>query len=104
MYITLKNINKNLGKFIELDDLIFGFPIFMLFLLLFSKDGTEILSLVVLVVGIFSLLPVNISNKNRMYKFVIMSLKYIFSIKTFIKFNEENEVKKIYEIYKKKKT
>lgn len=100
MYITIKNLNKNLGKFVELDDLIFGLPIFMMFLALFSFESTRNISLLILVFGSFCLIPINISNKNRMYKFIIIATRYLISIKVYLKTNEEREAKKIDRIIK----
>ncbi len=85
MYITIKNLNKNLGKFIELDDLLIGLPLFLLFLTLFSINSTRYFSLVILAVSMFLLVPVNISNKNRMYKLLILIIRYLFSIKMYFK-------------------
>lgn len=84
MYITIKSINKTLGKYIEFNDLYIGLPSFILFLVLFSIPHTRLFSLIVLSVIVFLLLPINLSKKNRMYKIVIMVLKYIFKCKEYI--------------------
>ena len=34
--------------------------------------------------GIFSLLPINVSKKNRMYKVVILVVKYLFRTKIYV--------------------
>ena len=39
-------------------------------------------------IGIFCLLPINVSKKNRMYKVIGLMFKYLFKDKTFIYKNE----------------
>ena len=36
MYITIKSLNKTLGKFVELTDLYIGLPMLFIFLIMFS--------------------------------------------------------------------
>lgn len=84
MYITIKSINKTLGKYIEFTDLYIGLPSFIFFLILFSIPHTRLFSLVILSTIVFLLLPINLSKKNRMYKIVIMVLKYFFKCKNYI--------------------
>lgn len=84
MYITVPSMKKTLGKYIEMQDLYIGLPMLFLFLFLFSFTSYKIFSLVYLTICVFLLLPVNVSKKNRMYKLVILLMKYIFSIKTYI--------------------
>lgn len=101
MYITIKSLNKTLGKFVELQDLFIGLPILFLFLILFSIETTRMFSLVILVIGLFMLIPVNVSNKNRMYKLVKLVLNFVFKTKEYIFYTEEKEVKKISEYIQK---
>lgn len=84
MYITIKSINKTLGKYIEFTDLYIGLPSFIFFLILFSIPHTRLFSLVILSILVFLLLPINLSKKNRMYKIIIIVLKYFFKCKSYI--------------------
>ena len=73
MYITLKSIKRNLGfKGIEIQDVIIALPIVILFIVFFCFTRFKIPSIIFLMLGIFSLLPINVSKKNRMYKVVIL--------------------------------
>ena len=84
MYITISSIKKSLGKYIEMNDLYIGLPILFLFLTLFSFDSTRTLALIILTVGIFLMIPVTVSKKNRMYKIVILLFRYLFAIKEYV--------------------
>ena len=84
MYITISSIKKSLGKYIEMNDLYIGLPILFLFLTLFSFDATRMLALIILTNGVFLMLPITVSKKNRMYKIVILLFKYLFGVKEFI--------------------
>ena len=76
MYITLKSIKRNLGfKGIEVSDIVIAFPIIILFIILFCFTPLKIPSLIFLMIGIFCLLPINVSKKNRMYKVIGLILK-----------------------------
>lgn len=98
MYITISSIKKSLGKYIEMNDLYIGLPILFLFLTLFSFDSTRTLALIILTVGIFLMIPVTVSKKNRMYKIVILLFKYLFGIKEYVymkgEVNEERQTTK----------
>ena len=83
MYITIKNINRTLGKHIELKDLFLGLPIFFFFLILFAFTPFKIHSLVFLTIGVFLMLPVQMSKKNRMYKIVFLFFRYLFKCKEY---------------------
>lgn len=83
MFITVSSLKKTLGKYVEMSDLYIGLPILFLFLILFSFTPFKIFSLIVLTTGLFILIPVNLSKKNRMYKVIIMLVKYIFRCKDF---------------------
>lgn len=96
MYITVKSIKRNLGfKGIEVADLIIGTPILFIFIILFSFTSLKLFSLVLLVIGIFMLIPVTVSKKNRMYKVLGMFLKYILSTKEAIFLNKDIENRKV---------
>ena len=84
MYITISSIKKSLGKYIEMNDLYIGLPILFLFLTLFSFDATRMIALIILTIGVFLMLPITVSKKNRMYKIVILLFKYLFGVKEFI--------------------
>ena len=83
MYITVPSIKKTLGKYIEMQDLYVGLPMLIFFLFLFSFTSHKLFSLLFLTVSIFLLLPVKVSKKNRMYKVVILFIKYIFKCKNY---------------------
>lgn len=84
MYITIKSIKKTLGKYIEMTDLYIGLPILMLFLTMFSFSNLRLISLIFLTIGIFILIPIQLSKKNRMYKVIALIMKYIFKTKNYI--------------------
>lgn len=85
MYITVKSIKRNLGfKGIEISDVVIGLPLILGFIVLFCFTPFKIPSIVFLMIGIFCLLPINVSKKNRMYKVLILISKYITRNKTFI--------------------
>ena len=85
MYITVKSIKRNLGfKGIEISDVLIGLPLILGFIILFCFTPFKIPSIVFLMIGIFCLLPINVSKKNRMYKVLILISKYITRNKTFI--------------------
>lgn len=85
MYITVKSIKRNLGfKGIEISDVVIGLPLILGFIVLFCFTPFKIPSIVFLMIGIFCLLPINVSKKNRMYKVLILIFKYITRNKTFI--------------------
>lgn len=85
MYITLKSIKRNLGfKGIEIQDFIIAFPIVVIFIVFFCFTRFKIPSIVFLMLGIFSLLPINVSKKNRMYKVIILVIKYLIRTKVYV--------------------
>ena len=83
MYITVPSIKKTLGKYIEMKDLYIGLPMLFLFLLLFSFTSHKIASLIFLTICVFLMLPGRVSKKNRMYKVVILFIKYLTRCKEF---------------------
>lgn len=86
MYITISSIKKTLGKYIEMTDLYIGFPMFVIFLILFGFTNYRLEAVVFLSICAFLMTPVNLSKKNRMYKVLIMCLNYLFRNKNFIYF------------------
>lgn len=94
MYITLKSIKRNLGfKGIEISDIIIAFPMIILFIILFCFTPLKILSVIGLMIGIFCLLPINVSKKNRMYKVIGLIFKILFREKIFV-YQKEGKVNK----------
>ena len=84
MYISLTSLKKTLGKYIELTDLYIGLPSLIVFIILFSIPFTRLISLMFLAVVVFLLIPINLSKKNRMYKVMLLVIKYIFRCKDYI--------------------
>ncbi len=84
MYITVKTIKRDLGfKGIEIADGLIGFPILTIFTLMFSLSPYKMFAIVFLMVGIFMLLPINVSKKNRMYKVLGLMMNYCFRMKQY---------------------
>ena len=86
MYITIKSIKKTLGKYIEMTDLYIGLPILMIFLTMFSFSNLRLVSLIFLTIGIFILIPIQLSKKNRMYKVICLIFLYLFKCKIYVCF------------------
>lgn len=86
MYITIKSIKKTLGKYIEMTDLYIGLPILMIFLTMFSFSNLRLVSLIFLTIGIFILIPIQLSKKNRMYKVIGLIFLYLFKCKIYAYF------------------
>lgn len=86
MYITINSIKKTLGKYIEMTDLYIGIPMVMTFLILFAFSSHKLFSLVFLTVCVFLMIPVQLSQKNRMYKVLGLFFTYIFKCKEYIYF------------------
>lgn len=86
MYITLKSIKRNLGLFnLEYEDLIIGGIFILLFTILFLLK-IYTLSIVVISFGILSLVPMDFSKCNRMYKLFVLFIKYLFKNKNYYYF------------------
>lgn len=97
MYITVKSIKRDLGfKGIEVSDIVIGLPMILLFIILFCFTPLKILSIVGLMIGIFCLLPISVSKKNRMYKVLGLIFSYIKRDKIFI-YKNERKVNRIEE-------
>ena len=85
MYITVKSIKRNLGfKGIEISDIIIALPMIILFIVLFCFTPLKIPAIVGLMIGIFCLLPVSVSKKNRMYKVIGLIFKFLIREKIFV--------------------
>lgn len=103
MYITIKSLNKKLGKYIEITDLYIGLPMLFIFLTLFSFTNFKIFAVCFFAICMFLLLPIQLSQKNRMYKVMYLVFKYIIRCKNYSFFKEykESKVNKINEIIQK---
>lgn len=85
MYITVKSIKRNLGfKGIEISDIVIALPMIILFIVLFCFTPLKIPAIVGLMIGIFCLLPINVSKKNRMYKVIGLMFKFLIREKIFV--------------------
>lgn len=85
MYITVKSIKRNLGfKGIEISDIVIALPMIILFIVLFCFTPLKIPAIVGLMLGIFCLLPINVSKKNRMYKVIGLIFKFLIREKIFV--------------------
>ncbi len=83
MYITLKSIKRNLGLFnLEFEDLIIGGIFIMVFTILFLLKFYT-LAIVIISLGVLSLVPMEFSKCNRMYKLFILFVKYLFKKKNY---------------------
>lgn len=79
MYITLQSIKRNLGLFnLELQDLFIGGGILLVFTILFLLKIYGLATLVISL-GFISLVPIDFSKCNRMYKLFILFFKFLFS-------------------------
>lgn len=94
MYITVASIKRNLGfKGLEMKDLIIFLSFIFSFLILFCCTSFKMLALSILTIGIFALIPTQISQKNRMYKVLKMVGIYLFSIKEYTYFLNSKNVR-----------
>lgn len=91
MYITINSLKKSLGKYVEMKDLYIGLPILFTFLIMFTCTNHKIFSLIFLTIGLFMMIPINVSKKNRMYKVLILFFYYVFKRKEYIFLGKENE-------------
>ena len=81
MYITLKSIKRNLGLFnLEFEDLIIGGIFILVFVVLFLLKIYTV-AIVVISLGVLSLVPMDFSKCNRMYKLFLLFVKYLFNDK-----------------------
>ena len=85
MYITVKSIKRNLGfKGIEISDIVIALPMIILFIVLFCFTPLKIPAIVGLMIGVFCLLPINVSKKNRRYKVIGLIFKFLIREKIFV--------------------
>lgn len=94
MYITVKTVKRNLGfKGLEISDLLIAFPFVAIFLILFCFTKIKLIGLAILVIGLFFLIPITVSQKNRMYKILKLVIDYLKRKKEFIFFKENKKEK-----------
>lgn len=83
MYITLKSIKRNLGLFnLEFEDLMLGGIFILIFTVLFLLKAYTI-AIVIISVGAMSLVPIDFSKCNRMYKLFLLFIDYLFKNKKY---------------------
>ena len=86
MYITLKSIKRNLGLFnVEFEDLIIGGIFILIFTILFLLK-LYTMAIVVISFGVLSLVPMDFSKCNRMYKLFVLFVKYLVKNKNYYYF------------------
>lgn len=96
MYIVVNSLKRNLGfKGIEVNDLLIGIPIIFICIVLFIFSTFKIGALILFMIGIFMLLPISVSKKNRMYKVIALIFKYLFRKKTYIYSKEDLQKGKV---------
>ena len=94
MYITLQSTKRNLGLFnLEVKDIILA-GVFALMFIIFFSLGFYQTGLVFLFTGIFLLVPVSFSQKNRVYKLIILVGSFLFRNKTFYYHLETDDVRR----------
>ena len=77
-------------KGIVIEDFIIGIPILFIFITMFCCTPFKMASIVFLLIGAFCLLPINVSNKNRMYKVIWLIFKYLFKPKKYVYERRDN--------------
>lgn len=88
MYITLKSIKRNLGLFnLEMEDLIIGALFILVFTILFVAQFYT-MGIVVISTGFISLVPLDFSKCNRMYKLFLLFGKFMIKDKNYYFYNE----------------
>lgn len=94
MYITLQSTKRNLGLFnLEVKDIVLAGAFALAFIIFFSL-GFYQTGLVILFSGIFLLIPLNFSQKNRIYKLIILVGSFLFRKRTFYYHLETDEVRR----------
>lgn len=91
MYITVRSIKKTLGKYVEMTDLYIGIPCIIIFLMLFSLPPTRLIAIIFITIVLFLMIPINLSKKNRMYKVIVLTFKYLIKKKEFIYIKEKRD-------------
>lgn len=85
MYIVINENKQQIGfKGLELVDVFIGLTLIMSLLILSSFESLRYISLILLVISVFMFLPINLSQKNRMYKIIYLVFKYLKKDKIFI--------------------
>lgn len=92
MYITLKLIKRNLG--FKGNSRHYYRNTYNFFIVLFCFTSLKISRVVGLMIGIFCLLPINFSKKNRMYKVIRLIFKYLTRNKIYV-YQKERQVSEI---------
>ena len=83
LYITLQSIKRNLGLFnLELEDIIIGSIFGVIFTILFLLH-LYTLAIIVISIGILSLIPMDFSKCNRMYKLFSLFTKFMLKNKNY---------------------
>ena len=83
MFITLKSIKRNLGLFnLEVSDIIIGTIFVVLFIITFLLKFYT-LAIVIIAIGILSLVPVDFSKANRMYRLFLIFIKFMVKDKVY---------------------
>ena len=83
MFITLQSIKRNLGLFnLEVSDIIIGTIFVVLFIITFLLKFYT-LAIVIIAIGILSLVPVNFSKANRMYRLFLIFIKFMVKDKVY---------------------
>ena len=84
MYITLLSIKRSFGfNGLELNDFFIGLPTLILSLIFLCVTRFPFVGISTFIIGVFLLLPVKVSQKNRMYKALYLVFKFLFSEKEF---------------------
>ncbi len=84
MYITLSSIKRSFGfNGIELSDFFIGLPTIIISLIFLCITSFPFIGISTFIMGVFLLLPVKVSQKNRMYKVLYLVFKFLFSEKEF---------------------
>lgn len=83
MYITLKSIKRNLGLFnLELEDIILGGILVLLSAFLFLLK-LYTFGIIVVISTFLLLIPVDFSKCGRVYKLLILFIKYLLKNKSY---------------------
>ena len=83
MYITLQSIRRNLGLFnLNIEDLVV-FSGFAITFTVFFLTGFITTSIVIAAFGVISLFPIDFSKSERMYKLIVLFIKYIAKTKKY---------------------
>lgn len=85
MYITVQKVKKDLGFHdLEYQDVVIGFITGFVFFLFFCFTPFKLLGIFFLILGTFSLIPITVSQKNRMYKIIGLIILYFLRKKIYI--------------------